>query len=105
VTQPAAEQAFFDDLRINYKAVLAALDKDQFRSRFSAAPKGVFFSETPQRTKPEVSYAIVAQAALRPFEQNELAYRIVADTESLTFDLGVNSNPAGASVRPFRFHS
>jgi hypothetical protein len=40
----------------------------------------------------------VAQAALRPFEQNELAYQIVADTQSLTFDLSVNSNPAGAAV-------
>ena len=97
-THPVAEQVFFDDLRTSYEAVLARLDKVQLRSGFGAAPDSVSLIETAQTKKPQMGYTIVAQAALRPFEQNELAYKIVADTQSLTFDLGVNSNPAGAAV-------
>jgi hypothetical protein len=58
----------------------------------------VSYGEAAQTKKPEVGYTIVVQAALRPFEQNELAYKIVADTESLVFDLNVTSTPAGAAV-------
>ena len=45
---------------------------------------------------------MMAEAALRPFEQNELAYKTVADAQSLTFDLTVKSNPDGAGVRYHR---
>jgi hypothetical protein len=97
-TQPIAEQVFFDDLRSSYETVLAGIEKGQLRSGFNGALNVVSYREVAQTKKPEVDYTIVVQAALRPFEQNELAYKIVADTESLAFDLSVNSNPAGAAV-------
>jgi hypothetical protein len=97
-TQPIAEQVFFDDLRSSYEIVMAGIEKGQLRSGFGAALNLVSYGEAAQTKKPEVGYTIVVQAALRPFEQNELAYKIVADTESLAFDLNVNSNPAGAAV-------
>jgi hypothetical protein len=40
----------------------------------------------------------LAEAILPAFEQNELAYKVVADTGSLTFDLEVNTAPEGADV-------
>ena len=96
--QPIAEQVFFGDLRSSYETVLAGIEKGQLRSGFGAALNLVSYGEAAQAKKPEVGYTIVVQAALRPFEQNELAYKIVADTESLLFDLNVTSTPAGAAV-------
>jgi hypothetical protein len=42
-------------------------------------------------------YPLTAQAVFRVFEVNELAYSLVADTQTLAFDLEVNSNPEGAA--------
>jgi len=39
---------------------------------------------------------------LRPMEQNELAYKVVADEGSLVFDLEVDSTPEGAAVSYYR---
>jgi hypothetical protein len=63
---------------------------------------------TASTETPRPRYPILAQAVLRALEQNELAYKIVADTGTLVFDLDVASNPAGATVsyrrRGDRYH-
>jgi hypothetical protein len=43
-------------------------------------------------------YPAIAQGTLRVLEHNELAYITVADADSLTFDLEVQSNPSDAVV-------
>src|SRR6202007_2452124 len=96
--QPVAEQIFFDDLRASYKSVLAKLDNGSLRSGLGATQPSASIREAAQKVKPDVDRAIMADAALRPFEQNELAYKTVADAQSLTFDLTVKSNPVGAGV-------
>jgi hypothetical protein len=96
--QPAVEQVFFDDLRASYRTVLAEVDQGHVLSREIVAVTPVGLRDAAQANKPEAASAILAQAALRPFEQNELAYTLVADTQSLTFDLTVASEPSGASV-------
>lgn len=98
--QEQGERVFFDDIRLSYNAVLKAIAAE-------SAEEGPIKTETrlpdlvlavTQRNVSQSNYSIVAQAALRPFEQNELAYNLAADTESLTFDLTVKSSPEGASV-------
>jgi hypothetical protein len=96
--QPIAEQIFFDDLRASYARVLAKLNSGSLRSGFVAPQHSASVREVAQRMKPEIDNAMMAEAALRPFEQNELAYKAVADAQSLTFDLTVKSSPAGAGV-------
>jgi hypothetical protein len=46
----------------------------------------------------EPRYPPLAQGVLRVLEQNELAYSLVANKEGLTFNLEVNSVPAGATI-------
>lgn len=96
--QSAAEQAFFDDLRTSYELVLARFEKGHFYSGRIASLDSTNLIEVAQTTRPEEGHTILAEAALHPFEQNELAYEIVADTQSLRFDLKVRSNPQGAEV-------
>ncbi len=93
---------FFKDLRAAYEDVLSALDKGAPRTANNSVFLRVSAVEAG-RLKGEIwSYPIEAQGALRAFEQNELAYRIVAETQSLVFDLNVNSVPAGAELCFYR---
>jgi len=93
-------QVFFGDLRDGYEQALRAMeDTNGLQSlggwrllRASVSPQQ---PSTGQRSMP---YTILAAPVRRAFEQNELAYEKVADTGSLTFDLGVASTPTGASV-------
>jgi hypothetical protein len=100
--QPEVEQAFFDDLRRSYQDVLNELNPDQQKAGFGSAPVQVSFPSATQNKKSQATYAILARAALRPFEKNELAYNLVADSQSLTFDLDVKSNPEGATICAYR---
>jgi len=99
-TQGDAERVFFEDLRLSYEEVLKGLRKDQKKlapmSREIGAPASLL--RVSQQKAPQPNYPLVAQAALRPFEQNEAAYNLAANAQSLVFDLTVESNPAGASV-------
>jgi hypothetical protein len=91
------ERIFFDDLRISYDEVLRSLA----RNTFPSGPGNTHIravSTIEADNRPGLSDNLLIQAALRPFEQNEAAYEVVADTQSLTFDLSVNSAPAGAAI-------
>jgi len=96
-SQAGVADVFFGDLRLNYDEALKNLG-------YSAAGvlpdlMNVAFPGKPQ---PKSSYAILVQATLRPLEGNVLAYNIVAESGSLTFDLKVTSNPSGAAVSYYR---
>jgi hypothetical protein len=92
--QSELAKAFFSDLRLNYGTVEVDLDRHSASWDEQGQLLGVAFSE---KAKSDSSYPILAQAALRVFEGNELAYDIVAET-GLTFNLTVTSNPSGAAV-------
>jgi hypothetical protein len=100
-SQTAAAQVFFDDLRTGYTEVLAGLSEKKRKER-SSIRESIVAAAWPPQTEGEQHggrrYPLTALAVLRPFELNELAYRLVADTSSLTFSLEVNSNPEGATV-------
>jgi hypothetical protein len=93
--QRSNEEIFFDDLRRGYQSVISHLD----RSKAASGGMGqlVRVSETDKS-----SVEPLLALALRPMEQNELAYKVVADEGSLTFDLEADSTPEGATVSYFR---
>jgi hypothetical protein len=96
--QGQADQArvFFGDLRLNYGEVLKILD----HSARATPPAEVVHAAYP--APKDGSYPAVAQATLRAFDLNELAYNVVAEGGSLTFNLRVSSNPSGAAVSYYR---
>jgi hypothetical protein len=98
--QTDVAQIFFDDLRTSYEQVLDALQHKNASGEPRAAAITVAWSSFSfaNEKKNEPPYTLAAQTVFRVFEQNELAYKLVADTESLAFDLDVESSPAGAIV-------
>ncbi|MFY9559003.1 MAG: hypothetical protein WAQ52_02095 [Terriglobales bacterium] len=84
-------QIFFDDLYRTYDAAISHL------GRFTAATAGGGHLMRISGTE-KVGAEPLLSLALRPMEQNELAYNVVADQSSLIFDLEVDSTPAGATV-------
>lgn len=90
-------EVFFADLRKSYVDMKASLNKSSMHPINYQRDAQPHTMEMPQKQAP-YRYDLATEAALRPFEQNELAYTIVADTQSLTFDLVVKSNPPGATV-------
>lgn len=98
-SQVDASQVFFDDLRIGYSEVLAQLSAEAKGTSVKADITAVaWFPQTQVNQRKPLRYPLTALAALRPFELNELAYKLVADSESLTVNLEVNSNPEGATI-------
>jgi hypothetical protein len=93
--QSDLSRTFFRDLRLNYDTVALDLGRHSESWNDQGQLLNVAFSE---KVRSDNSYPILAQAALRAFEGNELAYNLVAETGSLTFDLKVTSNPSGAVV-------
>jgi hypothetical protein len=97
-SQQQKEQIFFDDLRINYDELLHSLGGDTGSIGLDAEqlrPVSVVAATSRDGLSDNV---IIQAAALRPFEQNEAAYEVVADTQSLIFDLTVKSTPPGAAI-------
>lgn len=85
---------FFGDLRLNYSEVVKDLDqRTAMRSPHLVSVK---------MPEPSMRYSLVAQAVLRAFDVNELAYNVVADNGSLAFNLKVISEPTGAAVSYYR---
>lgn len=93
-----AEQTFFGDLRLSYMRLSTAMKGGRTEPTIGHGGASALILESAQTENSGPSIPILGQAALRPFEQNELAYKVVADTQSLTFDLVVSSSPEGASV-------
>jgi hypothetical protein len=93
-----AAQTFFADLRQSYEEALNSLNKNNAADGFQWLIQPVALGFPGQVSKPRTNYPILLQAALRPFEQNELAYTTVADSASLIFDLTVTSTPAVAAI-------
>jgi len=91
-------KAFFGDLRLNYGTVEADLN----RHAASWNEQGHLLSVALSgKAESDNSYSVLAQATLRAFEGNELAYNLVAEN-GLAFDLKVTSNPSGAAVSYYR---
>jgi hypothetical protein len=91
--RPSAE-VFFEDLRKSYKDAISSLTRST-----TAMPRRerlVRVSDRKRGAEPFLSLA------LRPMEQNELAFKVVADQGSLVFDLDVDSTPVGATVSYYR---
>ncbi len=93
-----AEHVFFGDLRLSYERLAAEVRKAGPKATNVRGDAPTFRLVAAQTRALGPLIPILGQAALRPFEQNELAYKLVADTQSLTFDLVVNGSPEGASV-------
>ncbi|HSY92660.1 MAG TPA: hypothetical protein VK812_14895 [Candidatus Binatus sp.] len=89
------EEVFFDDLHRSYEGVISHLDK-------SNAALGRTAKLVRVSAKEKSSVESLLALTLRPLEQNELAYKVVADEGSLTFDLEVDSTPEGAKTSYFR---
>ena len=95
-----ASDVFFSDLRTSYDEVLSALNHPQ-AARSQLRPSLVpaaFDLADGTAARGDAKYSLAALAVFRAFEQNELAYTLVADTGSLAFDLAVSSSPQGAAV-------
>jgi hypothetical protein len=91
-------EVFFADLRRSYVEMEKKISKSSMTPISYKQNSQAQTMEMPHKQTAPFRYDLVTEAALRPFEQNELAYTIVADTKSLAFDLVVKSNPAGATV-------
>ena len=92
--QAEMADVFFGDLRLNYSEVIKDLDqRSVMRSPHIVSVK---------MPEPSTRYSLVAQAVLRAFDVNELAYNVVADNGSLAFNLKVMSEPTGAAVSYYR---
>jgi hypothetical protein len=93
--KPYAEK-FFDDLRITYENALRRISE----TPRAAADSAVLPFRLVSQGGPLVAqdYPPVAQAVIDAFEQNEIAYKVVANGGFLTFDLVVKSDPQGADV-------
>lgn len=90
---PDVEEArvFFGDLRLSYEDAASTVRQS------TTLPSGELL-RVSQSAVVRGDYPPAAYAVLRSFEQNELAYKLVADTQSLVFNLDVQSVPAGATV-------
>jgi len=86
-----AATVFFDDLRLSYQDAASTVRQS------TLLPSGELL-HVSQNGAARGNYPPAAHAVLRSFEQNELAYTLVADTQSLVFNLDVQSVPAGATV-------
>lgn len=91
--QAANAEIFFRDLRTGYEEALGQV------GRSSARLGGVhgsllLVSDDAQYRSADPLLAV----ALRPLEENQLAYNVVTSVGSLTFDLEVESAPPGAVV-------
>lgn len=92
LTEPKDKDAanvFFSDLHLNYELASNVL-------KASMSTPGVVLASFQHGVKSK--YPVVAQAVFTAFQQNELAYNLVADTKSLLFDLDVRTVPTGATV-------
>ena len=87
----AAGKVFFADLQANYRQTLQDLVHAQAQIGIDMRFVDVSLFDEPR-------YPALAQGTLRVLEQNELAYSIAANKEDLTFNLEVNSVPAGATI-------
>jgi hypothetical protein len=94
-TDVPAAKVFFDDLRISYQDAASTVRQS------ASLPNGQLLRVSQNRVGRD-NYPPAAYAVLRSFEQNELAYTVVADTQSLVFNLEVQSVPAGATVCYYR---
>src|SRR5882724_1610969 len=96
-SQQSTATVFFDDIRLSYRDALSELKKRKNARHISGEPQWIAVSQSTASPQ-DRRYPVSAADALRAFEQNELAYEKAADTQSLVFDLTVNSNPSGASI-------
>jgi hypothetical protein len=93
--QQENSRVFFDDLRTSYREADHELRAQELKWRRHYS---LLLAAAPQGKSETVLYPVIAQAVLRAFEQNELAYNTVAEAQMLTFNLDVSSIPTGATV-------
>lgn len=91
-----ASKIFFGDLRRSYEDALTTV---RGPSAIGMEPTALKLANWGRNSvESQRVYPASAQVVLRSLEQNEAAYNLVADTDSLYFDLKVESVPTGASV-------
>ncbi|HSZ77200.1 MAG TPA: hypothetical protein VK775_07355, partial [Chthoniobacterales bacterium] len=88
--QKPAATIFFGDLHLTYQQALANISA-------SLLPPSNLAPHV-QTVQHKTQSLALADSVFHAFELNQLAYDVVADTGSLTFDLKVNSIPPGAVV-------
>jgi hypothetical protein len=88
--QRSNAEVFFGDLSKTYHDAISHLGRSA--AEITKGGRLVRVSDEKKTAEPLVALA------LRPMEQNELAYKVVADEGSLVFDLEVDSTPEGAVV-------
>ncbi|MGH9641010.1 MAG: hypothetical protein ACRD3Q_01155 [Terriglobales bacterium] len=93
--QEVSADVFFEDLRRSYGDAISHFGRTNATLKEAAHLVRVS-DKRKDGAEPLLSLA------LRPMEQNELAYKVVADEGSLTFDLDVDSTPEGAAVSYYR---
>jgi hypothetical protein len=92
-SQSESAEIFFDDLRATYAEASTVLRAS------AAAGHAQFRTVGLQQDKADVNRNSAAyMGVLRALEQNEVAYTIVAEAQSLTFDLEIESMPPEALV-------
>jgi len=89
-SQKPAATIFFGDLHLTYQQALANISA-------SLLPPSNLAPHV-QTVQHKTQSLALADSVFHAFELNQLAYDVVADTGSLTFDLKVNSIPPGAVV-------
>jgi hypothetical protein len=89
--QKQAANIFFSDLHAAYQTALKITE-------LKASTQSATITNVAYRQSQPSNYPAVAEAIFPAFEQNQIAYTVVADTGSLTFDLEVRSLPEGAKV-------
>jgi hypothetical protein len=90
--QVANAEVFFRDLKTGYEDAFHLM-------KSTSSHAGIFLMPVSDDQKYwGADPLVVAAVALRPLEENELAYNVVASAGSLTFDLEVESAPPGAVV-------
>jgi hypothetical protein len=85
-SQKPAATIFFGDLHLTYQRALANLNAS------------LQLGSHVQAVKQKKQSLALEDSVVRAFELNQLAYDVVANAGSLTFDLKVNSFPPGAVV-------
>ena len=90
---------FFSDLQTAYEKALRQVNGSA-RVAESVTPRFYLAARTSRADSKD--YPAAAQVTISAFEQNELAYKIAADSSSFYFDLEVDSTPPGAKVYYFR---
>jgi len=97
--ESAASIAFFSDLHATYSEVLSGLATGGSNNHAKTLRgDGMLLPIAYDPKLTNAALPLAALATIRAFEGNALAFALVAETGSLTFDLSVSTVPQGATI-------